>query len=131
MGRSGRLAWAAVITAAVLAVPCLVIWHEHVWWWVEVHTGAVNEPGPYYGFWSGFGSDLGELAIIGGLISVYRRNNCEIHGCWRIGRHVTAGNHHVCRKHHPDDHLTHQGVLDAHSTAKPASRKPRAKPQGG
>jgi len=24
-------------------------WLSHLWWWVEVHTGTVNESGPYYG----------------------------------------------------------------------------------
>jgi hypothetical protein len=33
--------------------------------WLAVHTGTVNEPGPYYGFWSGFGSDIAEFGIIG------------------------------------------------------------------
>ncbi len=119
MVRRERLARTAAVAAALLAVPFLAIWHEHVWWWVEVHTGTVNESGPWYGFFSGFGSDIGEVAIIGGLVTVYRRHNCEVHGCWRIGRHQTAGGHHVCRRHHPDDHLTHQDVLDAHATARP------------
>ena len=35
--------------------------------WLQVHTGTVNEPGPYYGFWSGFGSDLGEFGILGAV----------------------------------------------------------------
>ena len=132
MGRQGRLVRAAVIAAVVLVVPCLVIWHERVWWWVEVHTGTVNESGPWYGFFSGAGSDLSELAILGGLVSVVRKQNCEVRGCWRIGRHQTAANHHVCRVHHPDDHLTHQDVLDAHSAAgRPAKTLRRSKPQGG
>jgi len=119
MGRRGRLARAAAIAAAVLAVPVLVIWHEHIWWWVEIHTGTVNESGPFYGFFSGFGSDLSEVAILGGLIAVVRKHNCEVRGCWRLGRHATAAGHHVCRAHHPDDHLTHQDVLDAHAAARP------------
>lgn len=35
--------------------------------WLAVHTGTVNEPGPYYGFWSGFGSDIAEFGIIGAI----------------------------------------------------------------
>lgn len=85
--------------------------------WLLHFIGADNLSGTAYGFWSGFGSDIGELAIIGGLISVVRRHNCEVKGCWRLGRHKTAAAHQVCRKHHPDDHLTPQDVTDAHEAA--------------
>jgi len=86
--------------------------------WLAVHTGTVNEPGPYYGFWSGFGSDIGEIAIIGGMASIYRKHNCHVRGCWRIARHPVAGTDFiVCRRHHPDDAPSHQDVLDAHEAA--------------
>lgn len=85
-----------------------MIWLVH---WLAVHTGTINEGGPYYGFFSGFGSDLSEIAILGGLIAVVRRHNCEVHHCWRLGRHQTAAGHHVCRAHHPDDHLTAEAAL--------------------
>ena len=92
------------------------------WWhavqnWLAVHTGTDNEPGPYYGFFSGFGSDIGEVAIVGGLISIYRRHNCEVHGCWLLGRHQTAAGHRVCRRHHPDEHLSAAQVLEHHERA--------------
>lgn len=76
-------------------------WLQH---WLAVHTGTVNEAGPYYGFWSGFGSDLGELALVGGVITLARHHNCGTKGCWRIGKHKYAMNgieHNLCRKHHP------------------------------
>ena len=76
--------------------------------------GIDTTTGPYYAFWSGAGSDLGELAIIGGLVSVYRQHNCEVHPCWRLGRHQTAAGHKVCRHHHPDGHLTAESVRQAH-----------------
>lgn len=96
--------------------------------WLTVHTGSANTSGSpqNYNFWSGFGSDIGEVAILGGLATVVRRHNCEVHGCWRLGRHQTAAGQHVCRVHHPDDHLTHQGVLDAHAAAKPRPPVARA-----
>lgn len=81
--------------------------------WLYVHLG-IKGSGPWYGFWSGFGSDLAELAIIGGLVTVYRRHNCEVHGCWRLGRHRTEAGHMVCRRHHPDGHLTAEAVRAAH-----------------
>ena len=67
--------------------------------WLAVHTGTLNEPGPYYGFFSGFGSDIGELAIIGGLVSLYRKHTCHKDGCWRISRHVVDGSP-WCNRHH-------------------------------
>jgi hypothetical protein len=76
---------------------------------------GLDDPGsPFYLFYSGLGSDLSELAILGGLIAVYRRHNCEVHRCWRLARHATAAGHHVCRRHHPDGHLTAQSVREAH-----------------
>ena len=86
--------------------------------WLAHWLGMDNLSGPVYGFWSGFGSDVGELAIVGGLVSIYRRHNCEVHRCWRLGRHTTAAGHAVCRRHHPDDHLTVQDIDDAHRKAK-------------
>ena len=83
-----------------------MIWHwlQH---WLAVHTGTVNEPGPYYGFWSGFGSDLTEFAaafaFAAGLIMSYRHKNCHVHRCFRIGRHPAAGGQYMtCRRHSPD-----------------------------
>lgn len=56
-----------------------------------------------YQFWSGIGSDIGELAIVGGLITIVRRIQCQTPWCFRFGRHRTAdGLHHLCNKHHPD-----------------------------
>jgi hypothetical protein len=75
--------------------------------WLQVHTGTVNEPGPYYGFWSGFGSDLEEFGILGAigaaLYSLVRKYNCHEPGCWRIGNHPAAdGQFNLCYRHHPD-----------------------------
>jgi hypothetical protein len=62
----------------------LIVWLQHarlVGSWLQVHTGTVNESGPYYGFWSGFGSDLEEFGILGAigaaiyqLVKKYRRS---------------------------------------------------------
>lgn len=87
--------------------------------WLAVHTGTVNEPGPYYGFFSGFGSDLSELALLAGVIGLLRKHNCAVHRCWRIGRHPVAGTTHtVCRRHHPDpavrEGLRAHHILHAH-----------------
>lgn len=73
--------------------------------------------GAGYQWWSGAGSDLGELAIIGGVYAGLRKINCEVHGCWRIGRHGTAAGHRSCRKHHPDERLTVEALHAAHYAA--------------
>lgn len=93
-------------------------WITLLWRWIEVHTGTVNEGGPYYGFWSGFGSDIGEVAIIGGLLSVFRKHNCHVKGCLRIGKHPVEGTGFiVCAKHHPAIHdtVTYESVRSAHA----------------
>lgn len=84
------------------------IWHlwlplQH---WLAVHTGTLNEQGTYYAFFSGFGSDLGELTIITGMLAVYRKHNCHVRWCLRLGRHdltdpSTALTYRLCRRHHP------------------------------
>jgi hypothetical protein len=83
--------------------------------WNLLHTFGIDDTaGRWYAFWSGAGSDLGELAIIGALAGTYRRHTCEVHRCWRLGRHTTAAGQHVCRRHHPDGHLTAEAVRKAH-----------------
>lgn len=50
-------------------------------------------------WWSGSGADLGELAIIGGMIGAYHKHNCHAKGCWRVGRHTVDGTP-WCNRHH-------------------------------
>ena len=79
-------------------------WFNVLWHWVEVHTGIVNESGLYYAFWSGFGSDLGELTIVVAVIGTARKWNCHIKGCWRLAHHeydLDGVQYHLCHKHHP------------------------------
>jgi hypothetical protein len=64
--------------------------------------GLDNLAGVQYGFWSGIGSDLGEVAIFGGVVGIYRKHNCHVKGCARIGKHPVEGTPYVvCAKHHP------------------------------
>ena len=79
---------------------------HHLWAWIMHATGSDNVSGPEYGFWSGFGSDL---ALIAAAVSFpvvqYRRHNCQVRGCWRIGRHEFTDPEGVkralCWHHHP------------------------------
>lgn len=73
--------------------------------WLQIHLGIANEPGPYYGFFSGSGSDFGEIALIGAvgtlIAGLWHKFNCHNEGCPRIGLHQLAGGTYVvCRKHH-------------------------------
>jgi len=59
-----------------------------------VHVLGMDDlTGRWYGFWSGAGSDLGELAIVG---AIWHHLNCHESRCLRIARHMHGG---FCRKH--------------------------------
>ena len=70
-------------------------------WWGHVLNvlGVTNPSGRWYAWWSGAGSDLGELAIVGGLLALVRKHACHEPRCWRIGRHVVDGSP-WCDRHH-------------------------------
>ena len=59
---------------------------HHLFGW----TGTFNEPGSWYGFWSGFAGGFGILTII---IIGYRKINCHTQRCWRIGHHELTVKH--------------------------------------
>lgn len=62
-------------------------------------TGLDNPGGDWYLFWSGFGGDIG---LLGGILIFYKRLNCHVSGCWRLGLHHVEGTPYTtCRKHHP------------------------------
>ena len=86
------------------------------WWHPFLHIlGVDNVSGRWYGWWSGAGSDIGELAIIGAVIGTWRRVNCHVKGCPRIGKVAVPGTPwHVCWHHHPEGKPTHHHVLRAH-----------------
>jgi hypothetical protein len=104
--------WRPIITVGLIcaAAAGIALWVIHaglVQHWFEVHTGVINESGPYYGFWSGFGSDLTEFGIIGAVATaayqLFRKYNCHYPGCWRVGNHPAAdGQFSLCYRHHPD-----------------------------
>jgi hypothetical protein len=82
------------------------------------HFQDLFHPLRYWGyqFWSGIGSDIGEVAIIGGLITIVRHLNCHAKGCYRLGGHQVAGTpYKTCRKHHP--HIPNERVTAEHIAA--------------
>jgi hypothetical protein len=67
-----------------------------------------------YNFWSGIGSDLGELTLITGLLLALWRTHkhleCHVEApknCHRWGHLVPGTGHRACRAHHP--HATEGG----------------------
>lgn len=76
------------------------------WHWLIVHlsqqTGTSNSSSRAYDFWSGFGSDIQEFAILGLVFGAFRKHNCHVPRCLRLGHHRLADGTPVCRKHHPD-----------------------------
>lgn len=96
-----------LICTAAVVVAVWVVHARQFGYWLQVHTGTINESGSYYGFWSGFGSDLEEFGIFGGIVAaVYqlvKKHNCHEPGCWRVGKHPAAdGQFMLCYRHHPD-----------------------------
>ena len=117
----------ALFVAGAALILALVLHASVVNHWLAVHTGTVDEPGPYYGFWSGFGSDLAEFGIIGAIgTAVYqlvKKYNCHEPGCWRVGTHPAAGGQFLmCYRHHPD----FQGKKPTHETIERLHREHEA-----
>jgi hypothetical protein len=94
------------------------MFHELAHWFMHF-TGSDNVSGPFYGFWSGFGSDLGEYviatSIFSGLIFGVRKHNCHVKGCKSV---ITSNDPEVhapaCRKHHS---IRHKHGRDPHAAA--------------
>jgi hypothetical protein len=105
--RRHRLAAVFVIGATLVLATVWLLHLPHLSDWVRVHLGIINEAGPYYAFWSGFGSDLAEISVLGaigtGVYQQVKKFNCHQPGCWRVGNHPAAGGQFMlCYRHHPD-----------------------------
>lgn len=118
-----KLWWLIGIAAVILTFIAVVIVSGDVRDWLFLHTGVKNGgPDPYYNFWSGIGSDIGEVTLISAVVlGVYtgvRKVNCHTKGCWRIGHHALEGTPYIlCRHHHPhvpNDGASHEHILLAH-----------------
>ena len=118
-----RAVWLAAVLLAIVVVALLIALLGDLRHWFALHTGIKNGgPDPYYNFWSGFGSDLGEATLISAVaIGVYtgvRKVNCHTKGCWRIGHHSLEGTPYILCKHHhphvPNRGATHEDILAQH-----------------
>ena len=83
--------------------------------WLNSFFGLDDGQGEHYLFWSGLGSDISEVAVLGAVYAIWRRHNCAVKGCWRVGhRQVPGTDHVVCRRHHPRPQPTHEELLAEH-----------------
>ena len=84
---------------------------------LEHWLGLTNASGMTYLWWSGFFADV---TLFGAGVTVYRKHNCHVQRCWRLGHHEVRGStgevYKVCRPHHPTvpKNITVQDVHDAH-----------------
>jgi hypothetical protein len=78
---------------------------------------GLGNSGPWYGMWSGFGSFLPTVAMLGATLLGLRKWNCQMHGCWRLGRHEAKRQDgttvRVCRHHHPKGPLAPEHLAEA------------------
>lgn len=95
--------------------------------WLAIHLGIDNESGQYYAWWSGAGSDAGELTLLTGAGAVYWHHQCHVDGCHRLGRHPIGNTGvKVCRRCHPDlpKRITLGHVHALHHAAKKGADRP-------
>ena len=99
--RVHQIIFAMLGVALIIVVIAMLRWH-----WGLVHlseeTGTSSSSSRAYNFWSGFGSDIGEIAIVGGLITLVRHHNCHVKGCWAMGRQVPGTPYVACHDHNPE-----------------------------
>lgn len=96
--------------------------------WLAVHTGSESNVAnkPWYNFWSGFGSDMGEYALVftllAGLFHTLAKDTCHVggqwpHGCWLPSFHevdVNGIKHRVCHRHSGHLVLRHHPLKGLH-----------------
>jgi hypothetical protein len=107
--RARLIVFAALVFAVVAGVLAWMLNATAFNNWLRVHAGISDLAGPYYGFWSGIGSDIAEFSLVGaaftGVYQLTRKFNCHQRRCWRVGTHEAAGGQFLlCARHHPDYH---------------------------
>jgi hypothetical protein len=95
-----KAVWSLAAGAAIVLLSAIGYWLRGAVPWPYLHPLG----GTGYQFWSGIGSDIGEITLIGALIAIWSKHNCHIHRCWRLSWHPSEkyGGHVVCRHHHED-----------------------------
>lgn len=94
-----RVLQLVALAVVALIVVLLVFNAGFLQHWMAIHLGFINAgPDHYYNFWSGFGSDIGEITVLGAIIGLYRAHNCHTPGCWLLARHTTPEGYKLCRR---------------------------------
>lgn len=106
----------------LLLVLAVASWRFGLQHWLAVHTGSVNTSSspPNYNFWSGSGSDLSEITLLGIAAGWWHKVNCHQEGCIRIGKHTVDGTP-WCSRHHQD-------ARDRQDQEQPGAETPRRGP---
>jgi hypothetical protein len=113
------LVFYVLLVAAALSGFGLFIANLPSWYWHPLGSYAAQiATGRGYQFWSGVGSDLGELTLVTGLLVViaglWHHHCCEVQGCYRLQWKKTAAGDVVCKTHHPEDPKTAAQVMQDH-----------------
>lgn len=97
-----------------------MIWHwlAHAFSTYFLHT----QHGAGYQWTSGPEARISYLGVFALVIGAWKHWNCQAPWCFRHGPHKTAdGQHHLCRKHHPDlpnHRLSLAEIHERHNAAK-------------
>ena len=59
--------------------------------------------GDWYQFWSGIGSDIGEITLVAGGLGWFKHHNCKQKGCWRLGHRHPKHGRPVCARHYHEN----------------------------
>jgi hypothetical protein len=97
------ITWALALIVVVFVIVMIAFWTDTAHWFLR-YTGADEESGSWYGFWSGFGGSIPDFLIIGSIITIYRHHNCHVNGCLRLGKPVEGTPYLACPIHHPAHH---------------------------
>lgn len=74
----------------------MIHWLQQAWSSYGAHPLHANG----YQWWSGAGSDLGEITLLAAIVAVLKHKNCHEKGCWRLGHSHPEHGFPVCRKHY-------------------------------
>lgn len=74
------------------------MWH----WFQHAFSTYIIHPlrGDGYQWWSGVGSDLGELTLVVAILGTYKHHACHEKGCWRLGHRHPEHGLPTCHRHY-------------------------------
>lgn len=90
----------AVLILWVVALVLVGVYWSDVLRFYYAWTGAHDETGVAYGFWSGYGGAFlaPNLSIFTVGFALYRHHTCHSERCWRVGKHRTPAGYLLCKR---------------------------------